>query len=229
MATPTAKSNPHSRSVPNLLSPPSRLDITAVYDSQPSSRLRPPLPPRSPLRPPTRILSASSQLVMPIADVANSTYVDPTNAHPFHFQNPSFTSLNVLLDSLTNSHDDPPPPESPPAVHLSSMDNGEAGSSTSSLAMSHAPPVSKRTHALHELLSSERAYASDLAFIRDIHIPLALGTSLTPTFHIFLVTDKLLLGQQVPLHATPATPPDSSSSSSRTHQIHPQHRPQLHP
>ena len=36
------------------------------------------------------------------------------------------------------------------------------------------PAVSKRTHALLELLSSERAYASDLAFVRDTHIPLAL-------------------------------------------------------
>lgn len=35
--------------------------------------------------------------------------------------------------------------------------------------------TSKRQHALLELLSSERAYASDLALIRDVHIPLALG------------------------------------------------------
>ena len=35
----------------------------------------------------------------------------------------------------------------------------------------------KRYHALHELLSSERAYASDLALIREVHIPLAQGTS----------------------------------------------------
>ncbi|KAI6046273.1 hypothetical protein EDC04DRAFT_2864786 [Pisolithus marmoratus] len=35
--------------------------------------------------------------------------------------------------------------------------------------------MTKRMHALFELLSSERAYASDLALIRDIHIPLALG------------------------------------------------------
>lgn len=36
--------------------------------------------------------------------------------------------------------------------------------------------TTKRYHALHELLSSERAYASDLALIREVHIPLALGT-----------------------------------------------------
>ena len=37
--------------------------------------------------------------------------------------------------------------------------------------------TTKRYHALHELLSSERAYASDLALIREVHIPLALGIS----------------------------------------------------
>ena len=35
--------------------------------------------------------------------------------------------------------------------------------------------TTKRYHALHELLSSERAYASDLALIKEVHIPLALG------------------------------------------------------
>ncbi|KAJ7125361.1 Dbl homology domain-containing protein, partial [Mycena epipterygia] len=37
------------------------------------------------------------------------------------------------------------------------------------------PALSKRQHALHELLSSERAYASDLALILEVHIPMALG------------------------------------------------------
>ncbi|KAF7325303.1 DH domain-containing protein [Mycena venus] len=35
--------------------------------------------------------------------------------------------------------------------------------------------LSKRQHALHELMSSERAYASDLALILEVHIPLAQG------------------------------------------------------
>ncbi|KAH7883349.1 hypothetical protein F5I97DRAFT_1939148 [Phlebopus sp. FC_14] len=61
--------------------------------------------------------------------------------------------------------------------------------------------MTKRMHALLELLTSECAYASDLALIRDIHIPLALG-------------------QPAPFHAngTPSPPPFSpgSGSSSRT-------------
>lgn len=38
--------------------------------------------------------------------------------------------------------------------------------------------LSKRQHALLELLDSERAYASDLALIREVHIPLSLGKSI---------------------------------------------------
>ena len=34
----------------------------------------------------------------------------------------------------------------------------------------------KRTHALLELIESERAYASSFALIRDVHLPVALGT-----------------------------------------------------
>ncbi|KAI9454949.1 Dbl homology domain-containing protein [Russula earlei] len=53
--------------------------------------------------------------------------------------------------------------------------------------------LSKRTHALLELIESERAYASDLALIRNIHLPVALGHE-----------------PQIP------TPPESSSSFIRT-------------
>ncbi|KAI0785725.1 hypothetical protein C8Q75DRAFT_722268 [Abortiporus biennis] len=56
-------------------------------------------------------------------------------------------------------------------------------------------PVSKRTHALMELLTSERAYCSDLRLLRDMHIPLALGLK--------------------SLMSIPPTPP-SSGPSSRT-------------
>jgi dynamin-binding protein len=38
-------------------------------------------------------------------------------------------------------------------------------------------PMAKRKYALLELLSSERVYANDLALMRHIHIPMALGHS----------------------------------------------------
>ena len=68
----------------------------------------------------------------------------------------------------------------------------------------------KRYHALHELLSSERAYASDLALIREVHIPLALGTSSRG-----LTVGALTSCLSGPIHNTPITPA-SSNSSSRT-------------
>ncbi|KAG2158566.1 uncharacterized protein EDB93DRAFT_1076408 [Suillus bovinus] len=40
-----------------------------------------------------------------------------------------------------------------------------------------APAITKRQHALLELLTSERAYASDLALIRDVYMRLASGDS----------------------------------------------------
>ena len=71
--------------------------------------------------------------------------------------------------------------ESPIMVPLSPVDIDDGDSSTASSPIlqnnpAPSPPtLSKRNHALLELLSSERAYASDLALIRDMHIPLALG------------------------------------------------------
>jgi hypothetical protein len=87
-------------------------------------------------------------------------------------------SFENLLESL-NIQDDQQPvidkqlPERPDSPPLSPVDD-EPASSASSL-INSAPLRSKRNHALLELLSSERAYASDLALIRTVHIPLALG------------------------------------------------------
>ncbi|KAI0264122.1 hypothetical protein BC834DRAFT_924712 [Gloeopeniophorella convolvens] len=93
---------------------------------------------------------------------------------------PSTPSANFLekitLDSVTliGSEDSPPYSTTLPPKVLSSG-------------------RTKRTHALLELIESERAYASDLALIRDIHLPVALGNE-----------------PPIP------TPPQSSSSSGRT-------------
>ena len=75
--------------------------------------------------------------------------------------------------------------------------------------------LSKRTHTLLQLIESERAYASDLALIRDVHLSVALGTCiifLFPSLYIFFLSHTPLLGNEPPI----ATPPESSSSSLRT-------------
>jgi hypothetical protein len=170
---------PHSRRVSNAARP-SHLRSASPLDS-PSSVVSPPtVPARSVRRPPTRSITPSIKSpTPPDSDIA---IADPM---PTLRGNRSFASLTGLLDSMdSNSHDFsteltkglvPVLSDSP----LSPVDVDEPASSSSS-SLTNSPPdaassVSKRTHALLELLSSERAYASDLALIRDVHIPLALG------------------------------------------------------
>lgn len=194
----------------------------------------PPLPIRSPLRPSSRSISGST-VPGPTTKARPQAFIRPSTPppldlddfaaiaeaaipEPFHMRNRSFPTLNGLLDSVSTKSDEgvltsktlPLRPDSP--LSLSLMDD-EPASSTSSLAQQ--PAMTKRQHALHELLSSERAYASDLALIREVHIPLALGNdALLSSDPRGLTT--VLSGQTVPLHATPISPPNSSASSSRT-------------
>ena len=67
-------------------------------------------------------------------------------------------------------------------------------------------PMAKRKHALLELLSSERVYASDLALMRHIHIPMALGQS-----SHFQAPD---IPPSVSADYPPSTKPASSGASS---------------
>ncbi|KAG5642208.1 hypothetical protein DXG03_003399 [Asterophora parasitica] len=181
--------------------------------------ISPPIPVRSPLRPISRSISGSSTMSAPAASTSrHQRFRRPTTPPPldiedyaaiiveelvpttFQMRHRSFpTHPSLSIDDSHNTGDKPirkslpPRPESP---ILSLEDEATTSSSSSSL----APPMTKRQHALHELLSSERAYASDLALMREVHIPLALG------YH-------------VPLNfISPSTPPplSSSSSSSRT-------------
>lgn len=69
----------------------------------------------------------------------------------------------------------PEPPSSPPVPARSPLRLSHRKSSDAPRASVQDSPISKRKHVLLELLSSERAYASDLALIRDVHIPRALG------------------------------------------------------
>lgn len=100
----------------------------------------------------------------------------------------SFGTLSGLMESSSTSRLRPRTPDKPlplppstpeplPEELEEQEDEPEDYSPTPSLLPQASPPASKRIHALMELLSTERAYASDLALIRDIHIPLALGVS----------------------------------------------------
>jgi len=147
----------------------------------PRSPLPPSIPPRNPLR----------QKASSVRNVDNdrpfSPPTSPARMQIVHTQ--SLPLLGPVKTIAVNSNEavnvdekqlGKSLSESPIMVPLSPVDIDDGDSSTGSSSiltnsMSPPPTVSKRNHALLELLSSERAYASDLALIRDIHIPLALG------------------------------------------------------
>jgi len=112
------------------------------------------------------------------------------------------SSPNSMDDSTLDSPSLRDPTDSPPPSATLPTKNISTG-------------LSKRTHALLELIESERAYASDLTLICDVHLPVALGTCLPSyflTLHFLSHTPLPLPGNepQIP------TPPESSSSSIRT-------------
>ncbi|KAG5715564.1 Rho guanine nucleotide exchange factor gef1, partial [Termitomyces sp. T112] len=180
---------------------------TSASSSQPQLS-SPPLPVRSPLRPIGRSISSNSAMTEttttkshrsrrpatpPALDIGDfASIVEEPLPLTFQMRHQSYPS--GMEDSHAVESKNPPMlPESP-----ISTEDENSSSSSSSMAPPQTP-MTKRQHALHELLSSERAYASDLALIREFHIPMALG-------------------QQVPLNIPiPSSPPSlSSSSSSRT-------------
>lgn len=191
--------SPRSRRV-GIANPPPGFNLqnphnVALHDStsplpSPGS---PPLPARSPLRPASRSISGASSTTAstivatpgispairphrpatpPPLDIDDIASIVEAASLPFEMRHRDYLTLNAID---VDAHIEvmkalPLRPESP--FLLSPVD--EPASSSSSLVQ---PPMSKRQHALHELLSSERAYASDLAIIRGVHIPLALGSS----------------------------------------------------
>ncbi|KAF9262682.1 hypothetical protein L218DRAFT_1077882 [Marasmius fiardii PR-910] len=206
---------------PSSLSPPS----SPVTSSPPP----PSLPARSPLRPTIRYsgspispsttdqrLSSDSSFSAKLLTPPSSEDDEPTTTMAvastlqLHdaLEDSNFSSLHELLggtlaieESVIVSTTKPMAlrPESPLAP--SPMDEEVASSSSSFAGQSgQTTTLSKRQHALHELLASERAYASDLALVREVYIPLALG-------------------QPVLAAIPPETPPHSSASSSRTMSI----------
>ena len=168
---------------PDPLLPSSQGTIT---EPLPATRLphspRPPsVPPRNPLR-----LSVTS-VRNEDSDCPTSPTISSLRMRIVHTQSlpllATVKTITVNTNETINVDGKPLEkslPESPIMVPLSpvDIDDGDSSTGSSSIlnnAVPSPPSMSKRNHALLELLSSERAYASDLALIRDIHIPLALG------------------------------------------------------
>jgi hypothetical protein len=169
----------------------------------------PPLPPRSPLRPrpPARSLAVPKDariqvMPTPILRMSSST------SFSFDTLVDSLPTTNIIIDgAFINEKPKAPPflsmprtpsPDKPlPITPLSTSTPTSTDENIfDSPSTRDSPPpsatlppkvptngVTKRTHALLELIESERVYASDLALIRDVHLPVALGTCFIFTFH----------------------------------------------
>ncbi|KAF7982996.1 hypothetical protein HWV62_24610 [Athelia sp. TMB] len=130
------------------------------------------------------------------------------------FQGSSRASIVPPLESIDRAGDSPSAASQSDLSSISSMNDNESPSSSAPTPMA-LPTMTKRTHALIELLSSERAHASDLALIQQIHIPLALGAArFHSAFDTLFITVRHT-GQSDALHLSAMTPP-SPTSSTRT-------------
>lgn len=143
----------------------------------------PAVPARSPLR--TRSTTTSSSAGIP----SSPALTIPDDAKPL-----DQLALESPTISLSESDGTPGLALSTSSASLrdDGVDHGDADEVvgrdatedvTISVSLSQTEPLlaetpsttSKRTHALIELLTSERVFASDLAVMRHVHIPLALG------------------------------------------------------
>lgn len=172
--------SPRSRRV-GIVSPPPGFGLSTS----------PPIPVRSPLRPAARSLSNSSTnpstntlapttsatvrpqgftrpATPPPLDIDDlAAIVEDASPLPFQRHHRNFLAL-AGSDLKPRPKPLPLPPESPISIDTHESEDQPLP----------PPPIPKRQHALLELLSSERAYASDLALIREVHMPLALGRSI---------------------------------------------------
>ncbi|KAF8588839.1 hypothetical protein K439DRAFT_1334343 [Ramaria rubella] len=102
------------------------------------------------------------------------TFAPPPPTRALSLSQDSPTSTRSRRIAILPPSRQPSPPASPPVPARSPLRPTPRPPADTPAPRPDAV-FSKRKHALNELLSSERAYASDLALIRDIHIPLALG------------------------------------------------------
>ncbi|THV06642.1 hypothetical protein K435DRAFT_848724 [Dendrothele bispora CBS 962.96] len=165
---------PHSGLVPSASPSPPFLPAPSPLPLQ--QQPNPPIiPARSPLRPAARNIIKDSfnlDIHMPGAVSLSSldTFLDSDSAATAIREVGPATATAVAAAAVVNAK---PLPLRPPSPLILSPMEDEPASSTSSLGQQ--PPLTKRQHALLELLNSELAYASDLALVRDVYIPMALG------------------------------------------------------
>src|SRR5712671_867683 len=190
------RGNSTARPRSSLVHTASHGPLDLVLQPQPVSN-SPPLPARSPLRPPPRSRTASKEVPATIQDMPTPILRMSSSASfsidaLFLSDKPKAPPLLAL--PRTPSPDKPLPITPLSAASPSSLDGSTLDSPSRRDLIDSPPPsatlpprgpttaLSKRTHALLELIDSERAYASDLALLRNVHLPVALGTRIIFTF-----------------------------------------------
>lgn len=165
--------------------------------------------------------SVSAATVLPFANHANSQPAFPSapSLGPRSPSCPAFSSLEEIPDETGGLPSEltikqnlnlaasptitlplpPVPSPAPPASPAHAL--AHARSSSQPLASS-APdkplptPTSKRAHLLHEIHSTERSYAQDLALVRDAYIHRLRPTPTTSSRNSMVNTDSTLLDDQ---------------------------------
>lgn len=227
--------------------PRSSLVHTASYrPPQLQSSKSPPLPPRSPLRPQASPRTASEDA--PVQDMP-SPMLRMSSLSSFSIETliDSHPASNIIIDGAFLGDKSKPPPllsvsrtpspnkplpitplstSSPTSIDDSTLDSPRLRDPLDAPPSSATVPskvvangTSKRTHALIELIESERAYASDLALIRDNHLPVALGMChlcFPPRYTLFLtIASPKAMNPQFQLLPNPPPRPSERSLTPR--------------
>ncbi|KAG8880308.1 hypothetical protein FRB97_000921 [Tulasnella sp. 331] len=200
-----------------------------------SSSMPPNIPVRSPLRRPAAKSTASFTGVLKEYDLAPDSPLPITpNPYTDGSPDPNASLASQLAASRAPSRALPLRPSDVAEIYSGALCDPRSNNSNPSLtsfaatitpaspfgsastSSSHGtgttpgPSASKRQHALLELLSSERAYAADLAVVRDIHIPLSRGQP--PPFEVPATAHHL----SIPSSPRSSTHTTSTASSTQT-------------
>ncbi|KAG9009841.1 hypothetical protein FRB94_013543 [Tulasnella sp. JGI-2019a] len=217
----------------------STLSYSSSSGAPSSSSMPPNIPVKSPLRRPAAKSTASFTGVLKEYDLApDSPLPISPNLYTDGSPDPNIPLASQLATSRAPSRSLPQRPSDVPEVYSGSLSGSTFVNSNPSLTsfaatitpasssdsasvttlnltgVASGPSTSKRQHALLELLSSERAYAGDLAVVRDIHIPLSRGHP--PPFEIPSATHHLSSISSSPRSSTHTTSTASSAQTTST-------------
>ncbi|KAH9485619.1 Rho guanine nucleotide exchange factor gef1 [Psilocybe cubensis] len=191
------------KELPERPETPLSIDLEAEDDSSHSHSQHPENDQDDALANPTNFTtsaSAAAYMSSYMSSLASTSTSSPSTSTSTSISSSSRSSAPTSITSLSSVSE--PQPQPRPQKH----------DTTATTTTKPPQAMSKRYHAMHELLSSERAYASDLALIREVHIPLALGQ--TPMLQNIPLSPPPASGSSFAPASTPNLTSASSTSAS---------------